>query len=161
MTKAILTTKVDPTCDDLPEERYHFPRTYLRPMEEAKGDWIIYYEPRRTRGKIVPSHFSCVFRACLGRCGRWTAEGEECGGACGRQSSMSEQGKMRLTGHEYYVPEIEGGRMNSDHIDDLIRNWLRNRSTLDFPGIWEQPNNPDFNPVEFDGMRRQAGKTKQ
>jgi len=41
MTKAILTTKVDPTYDDLPEERYHFPRTYLRQVEEAKGDWII------------------------------------------------------------------------------------------------------------------------
>lgn len=50
--------------------------------------------------------------------------------------------------------------MNSDHTDDLIRNWRRNRSTLEFPGIWEQLDNPDFNPVEFDGMRRQAGETK-
>lgn len=29
MTKAVLTTKIDPTYDDLPEQRYHFPRTYL------------------------------------------------------------------------------------------------------------------------------------
>lgn len=50
MAKAILTTKVDPTYDDLPEERYHFPRTYLRAVEKAVGDWIIYYEPRRTSG---------------------------------------------------------------------------------------------------------------
>ena len=42
---------------------------------------------------------------------------------------------------------------NSDHTDDLIRNWLRNRNTLEFPGIWEQLNNPGFNPVEFDGIR--------
>lgn len=47
MAKAILTTKVDPTYDDLPEQRYHFPRTYLRQVEAARGDWIIYYEPRR------------------------------------------------------------------------------------------------------------------
>lgn len=47
MAKAILTTKVDPTYDDLPEERYHFPRSYLRQVEAAVGDWIVYYEPRR------------------------------------------------------------------------------------------------------------------
>jgi putative restriction endonuclease len=47
MPKAIFTTKADPTYDDLPEERYHFPRTYLRQAEAARGDWIVYYEPRR------------------------------------------------------------------------------------------------------------------
>jgi len=46
---------------------------------------------------------------------------------------------------------------SSARTDDLIRNWLRNRNTLEFLGIWEQLNNPDFNPVEFDGIRMQAG----
>jgi putative restriction endonuclease len=55
MAKAILTTKVDPTYDDLPEERYHFPHTYLRQVEQAKGDWIIYYEPRRSSGNLSSS----------------------------------------------------------------------------------------------------------
>ncbi len=55
MAKAILTTKVDPTYDDLPEERYHFPRTYLGQMEQALGDWILYYEPRRTSGDLSSS----------------------------------------------------------------------------------------------------------
>lgn len=55
MTKAILTTKVDPTYDDLPEERYHFPRTYLRQVEQAVGDWVIYYEPRRVSGDLSSS----------------------------------------------------------------------------------------------------------
>jgi hypothetical protein len=41
--------------------------------------------------------------------------------------------------------------------DDVIRNWLRNRNTIEFLGIWEQLNNPSFNPVEFDGFRKQAG----
>ena len=41
--------------------------------------------------------------------------------------------------------------------DDLIRNWLRNRNTVEFLGLWEQLNNPDFNPVEFDGIRMQTG----
>jgi len=41
--------------------------------------------------------------------------------------------------------------------DDLIRNWLRNRNTIEFLGIWELLNNPDFKPVEFDGFKRLAG----
>lgn len=52
MTKAVLTTKVDPTYDDLPEERYHFPRTYLRQVEMARGDFVVYYEPRRASGEL-------------------------------------------------------------------------------------------------------------
>jgi len=47
MVKAVLTTMVSPAYDDLPEEKYHFPKTYLRQVENAVGDWIIYYEPRR------------------------------------------------------------------------------------------------------------------
>lgn len=46
---------------------------------------------------------------------------------------------------------------NQAHTDDLIRNWLRNRNTLEFLGIWERPYNPAFKPVEFDGIKKQAG----
>ncbi|TRZ92117.1 MAG: KilA-N domain-containing protein [Methanosarcinales archaeon] len=46
---------------------------------------------------------------------------------------------------------------NAQSTDDLVRNWLRNRNTIEFLGIWEQLNNPDFKPVEFDGIRMQTG----
>jgi hypothetical protein len=46
---------------------------------------------------------------------------------------------------------------NPDHPDDVIRNWLRTRSTVEFLGVWERLNNPGFNPIEFDGIRKQAG----
>jgi len=46
---------------------------------------------------------------------------------------------------------------NAERTDDLIRNWLRNRNTIEFLGIWEQLNNPAFKPVEFDGFKKQAG----
>jgi hypothetical protein len=46
---------------------------------------------------------------------------------------------------------------NQDRSDDLIRNWLRNRNTLEFLGIWERINNSNFNPVEFDGIKMQSG----
>ena len=52
MTKAVFTTKVEPHYDDLPEDRYHFPRAYLRQVEVTVGDWIIYYEPRRTSADL-------------------------------------------------------------------------------------------------------------
>ncbi|MCW2349171.1 HNH endonuclease [Sphingobium sp. B12D2B] len=52
MTKAVFTTKVSPVYDDLPEHRYHFPRSYLRQVEQAVGDWIVYYEPRRATGDL-------------------------------------------------------------------------------------------------------------
>ena len=55
MPKAVLTTKVDPSYDDLPEERYHFPRTYLNAARAAIGDWIVYYEPRRSSAQLSSS----------------------------------------------------------------------------------------------------------
>ena len=48
--KGVFTTRVVPDYDDLPERQYHFPRTYLRQVERCLGDWIVYYEPRRSSG---------------------------------------------------------------------------------------------------------------
>jgi putative restriction endonuclease len=45
--KAVFTHKAGSVYDDLPEERYHFPEMYLRQVEAAVGDFIIYYEPGR------------------------------------------------------------------------------------------------------------------
>ena len=41
--------------------------------------------------------------------------------------------------------------------DDVIRNWLRNRITLEFLGTWESIYNLNFNSVEFDGFKSEAG----
>ncbi len=46
---------------------------------------------------------------------------------------------------------------DAERTDYIIFNWLRNRNTIEFLGLWEQLNNPDFNPIEFDGIRMQAG----
>jgi putative restriction endonuclease len=37
VSKAVFTTKADPTYDDLPEFRYHFPRTYLRQVSAVRS----------------------------------------------------------------------------------------------------------------------------
>ena len=40
---------------------------------------------------------------------------------------------------------------------DIIKNWMRNRYTIEFLGTWEIIHNPNFKVVEFDHFRMQAG----
>ncbi|MCK9271418.1 MAG: KilA-N domain-containing protein [Bacteroidales bacterium] len=51
------------------------------------------------------------------------------------------------------LTDMVRGEEGSDH----IRNWMRNRNTVEFLGLWESLNNPNFKPVEFDTFRKQAG----
>jgi len=65
---------------------------------------------------------------------------------------------LQTVAEEDYISLTDIARYkNQAHTDDLIRNWLRNRNTLEFLGIWERLNNPAFKPVEFDGFKQQAG----
>jgi hypothetical protein len=80
---------------------------------------------------------------------------------------MSEKKSIIVKGTEISIFHIE----NSEYIsltdiarfkdaintDDIIKNWLRNRNTIELLGFWEQLHNADFKPVEFDGFRKQAG----
>ncbi|MDX2111041.1 MAG: KilA-N domain-containing protein [Verrucomicrobiota bacterium] len=61
-------------------------------------------------------------------------------------------------GDEDYISLTDIARFkDSERTDYIVQNWLRNRNTIEFLGIWEQLNNPGFNPIEFDGIRNQAG----
>ena len=53
--KTVLTTKESSSYDDLPELRYHFPKTYLNQIERAVKDWVVYYEPRRSSSDLGSS----------------------------------------------------------------------------------------------------------
>ena len=46
---------------------------------------------------------------------------------------------------------------DSENPADIIKNWLRNRNTLEFLGAWEKMHNLDFKLVEFDQFRSEAG----
>ncbi|WP_158860818.1 KilA-N domain-containing protein [Lunatibacter salilacus] len=46
---------------------------------------------------------------------------------------------------------------DAERSDYILQNWMRNRSTIEFMGLWEQFNNPDFNSIEFDGIKNMAG----
>ncbi len=42
---------------------------------------------------------------------------------------------------------------DAERSDYILQNWMRNRSTIEFIGLWEQFNNPGFNSIEFDGIK--------
>jgi hypothetical protein len=46
---------------------------------------------------------------------------------------------------------------NSEFPADVVKNWMRSRSTIEFVGIWEKLNNPNFKLVEFDQFKNEAG----
>src|SRR5690554_2061279 len=46
---------------------------------------------------------------------------------------------------------------DAERSDYLLQNWMRNRSSIEFIGLWETFNNPDFNSIEFDGIKNMAG----
>ena len=45
---------------------------------------------------------------------------------------------------------------NSDDPRFAIQNWMRNRNTIEFLGLWESLHNPNFNRVQFDTFRTEA-----
>lgn len=51
------------------------------------------------------------------------------------------------------LTDMVRGEYGNDH----IRNWMRNRNTVEFIGLWETLHNPDFKSVEFDTFRKEAG----
>ncbi len=73
--------------------------------------------------------------------------------------------KINVNGKEIAVVNIE----NYDYISltDMVRDienssalieqWLRNKNTIEFLGIWEEMYNPGFNSLEFEGIKNQAG----
>ncbi|MBN2897460.1 MAG: KilA-N domain-containing protein [Clostridia bacterium] len=56
-----------------------------------------------------------------------------------------------------FISLTDIARYKSDEPNDVIKNWMRNRDTIEFLGLWESLHNPDFKPVEFDGFKKEAG----
>lgn len=59
---------------------------------------------------------------------------------------------------EHYISITDIARYkDKERTDHMVQNWLRNRNTIEFLGIWETLNNPHFKPLEFEGFRKIAG----
>lgn len=79
---------------------------------------------------------------------------------------------MKLNANGTEISVITFGPENNDYIsltdlakyknhDDpagVIANWMRNRNTIDFLGLWEEMNNPNFNPLEFEEFKYSSGE---
>lgn len=58
---------------------------------------------------------------------------------------------------EDYITLIDiAGYRDADRRDYILKNRMHNRSTIEFLGLCEQLNNPDFNSIEFDGYEEQT-----
>jgi len=53
VANAVFIAKLESAYDDAVEERYHFPKVYLSRVEQAIGDWVVYYESRRDGGRMA------------------------------------------------------------------------------------------------------------
>ena len=51
------------------------------------------------------------------------------------------------------LTDMANAKESESRAADIIKNWLRNRFTLEFIGTWEQINNPNFKVVEFDHFK--------
>ena len=55
------------------------------------------------------------------------------------------------------ITDIAKAKTGESRSADVVKNWLRNRNTLEFLGTWEMIYNPDFKVVEFDHFKSEAG----
>lgn len=56
-----------------------------------------------------------------------------------------------------YISLTDIAKYKSDDPTAVIGNWMRNRNTIEYLGVWESLYNPQFNPLEFEGFKKEAG----
>ena len=64
---------------------------------------------------------------------------------------------VNVNGVDYICITDIAKQKNPIDPNGVIANWMRNRNTVEFLGIWETIHNPSFNPLEFEGFRKEAG----
>jgi KilA-N domain len=79
-----------------------------------------------------------------------------------KNNLISVQGKqinfITMQDNDYIcLTDIAKSKDGDSRAADIIKNWIRTRTTLEFIGTWEQLYNPDFKVVEFDHFKMQAG----
>ena len=52
-----------------------------------------------------------------------------------------------------YISLTDIAKYKSDDPTAVIGNWMRNRNTIEYLGIWESLYNPNFKPLEFEGVK--------
>lgn len=79
---------------------------------------------------------------------------------------MNKKKKIEVQGNEItvfasneqdFISLTDIAKYKTDDASAVIGNWMRNRNTIEFLGIWETLYNPNFKPIEFEGFRNQSG----
>ncbi len=65
--------------------------------------------------------------------------------------------RIAKIGGEDFVCLTDMAKLKSDDPQQTISNWMRNRMTIEYLGLWESLYNPDFTPLGFEGFRKEAG----
>ena len=69
-----------------------------------------------------------------------------------------EVGIASFNGEDYIcITDMAQAKSDASRAADVIKNWIRTRTTLEFLGTWERIYNPHFKVVEFDHFKTQAG----
>lgn len=64
---------------------------------------------------------------------------------------------LHHNGEDYISLTDIAREKNANEPKDVVKNWMRSKTTIEFMGIWEQLNNPNFKGVEFDSFLYEAG----
>ena len=59
-----------------------------------------------------------------------------------------------------YISLTDIAKYKSEDPTAVIGNWMRNRNTIEYLGIWESLYNPHFNPLEFEGVEMRVERNK-
>lgn len=65
--------------------------------------------------------------------------------------------EIHINKNDYFSLTDIARYKNSEAPADVVKNWLRRKDTIEFIGLWEKLNNPNFNVVEFDQFKNEAG----
>ena len=70
----------------------------------------------------------------------------------------SQIGIILRKGEEDFISLTDIAKLkNKDAPADVVKNWMRSRSSIEFIGLWEKISNPDFKLVEFDRFKNESG----
>ena len=93
--------------------------------------------------------------------------GGSTGGICNQKLYMAKSKIISVQGREItlisdqmndYISLTDMARYrDSERTNYIIQNWMRTRSAIEFCGLWEQLNNPDFKGIEFDAFKNESG----
>ena len=65
---------------------------------------------------------------------------------------------VRINEYEYISLTDLAKTQNDEAPADVVKNWLRNKETISFLGVWEELNNENFKVIEFDQFKNEAGR---